>query len=252
MQPEAAPAPPESVVSLEFPDGTLLARWFCTPERVPDLALGWLYSEGLIDDPCAVTSVEEISIGRLCVRFGAEEPIREIVSSRAREAGPARPLSIPGDQALPAPGRSSTGAARIPARERKLEALLSDSSRLRELFTEMFERTHLKQAHGGGLHTGGHVIDGALRDIVEDVSRSAVVDKLIGSALQESALGPSSLFLLSGRISATIAAKLARAGVRAAATISVPTSLAVEIAERGDVAIVGRARRETPVRYGAR
>ncbi|MCL7926390.1 MAG: formate dehydrogenase accessory sulfurtransferase FdhD [marine benthic group bacterium] len=252
MQPEAAPAPPESVVALEFPDGTVLARWLCTPQRVPDLALGWLYSEGLIDDPDEVIRFEGISPVRQCIRARDEEPIRRALSSRIWEVGPARPLSIPAVHGRPAAPRSSGAEASMPTRDPAVKALLAEPSHLKELFNEMFERTHLKEAHGGGLHTGGHVIDGTLLDIVEDVSRSAVVDKLIGAALLEDSLGPSSLLLLSGRISATIAAKLARAGVGAAATISVPTSLAVEIADRYGVAIVGRARRETPHRYGVR
>lgn len=250
MHPEAAPAPPESVVVLESQDGTCLARWLCTPERVPDLATGWLYGEGLIDDPDAVARFEAISPGTLRVHFRDEDPIRAALASRTREIGPAPSISIPAVPAWPRAHRSAR-EERLPAQAGPVKSPQSTPSRIRELFTEMFELTRLKEEHGGGLHTGGHAIDGSLRDVVEDVSRSAVVDKLIGAALVENALGPSSLFLLSGRISATIAAKLARAGVGAAATISLPTSLAVEIAEREGLSILGRARRETPYRYGA-
>jgi FdhD protein len=72
----------------------------------------------------------------------------------------------------------------------------------------------------------------------------------VGSALLEGGVPEQSLFLLSGRISASIAAKLAAAGVAAAATISIPTTLAVEIAARAGVALVGRSRRDAPFRYG--
>ena len=100
---------------------------------------------------------------------------------------------------------------------------------------------------------GARVDEGILVDVVEDVSRSAVVDKIVGAALLagEPPGTPGTLLLLSGRISGTIAAKLARAGIAAAATISIPTTLAVEIAARSGVTLVGRARRAAPWRYGA-
>jgi FdhD protein len=251
MHCDAAPASPESLSVLEFPDGTLVARWLCTPERVTDLALGWLFGEGLIDGPADVARFETISPGRERVWLRDEEQVRDTLSRRASRTGPASSAVLAAlDSSSELPRHGGTEAS-SPSRDPVLEATLARPAHLRELFGEMFERTYLKKAHGGGLHTGAHVIDGILRDVVEDVSRSAVVDKLVGASLKEASLGPSSLFLLSGRISATIASKLARAGVGAAATISVPTSLAVEIAAREGISILGRARRETPYRYGA-
>jgi FdhD protein len=243
-------APPESVVALEFPDGTCLARWLCTPERREDLALGWLFLEGLIEGPAAVAGFDSISPGRVLVRFRSETRVREALSSRMRQVGPAPSLPFPENPRVPVARHPNRGEVTGPARDSALEALLAHPSRLQELFTEMFDRTRLKQEHGGGLHTGGFVNQATLRDVVEDVSRSAVVDKLVGAALREGTLARSSVLLLSGRISATIAAKLAGAGVGAAATISVPTNLAVEIAGGAGVSIVGRARRESPIRYG--
>ncbi|MEJ2481969.1 MAG: formate dehydrogenase accessory sulfurtransferase FdhD [Gemmatimonadota bacterium] len=246
MATDVAPAPPESVVALEFPDGTCLARWLCTPERVTDLALGWLFLEGLIEGPVAVTRFDPISPERMIVRFRDENRVRQAFASRTGEVGPAPSMPFP----VPPPSSVSPVPRRAKTTESGPDPAPDDSlagrSLLGELFTEMFERTPLKKRHGGGLHTGAHVIDDSVRDVVEDVSRSAVVDKLVGAGLREGTLGPSSLFLLSGRISATIAGKLARAGIGAAATISVPTDLAVEIAGTAGVSIVGRARRETP------
>ena len=94
------------------------------------------------------------------------------------------------------------------------------------------------------------MIDGSIVDVVEDVSRSAVIDKLVGSALLDGGVPAQSLLLLSGRLSGAIAAKLAAAGIAAAASISIPTTLAVEIASRAGVALVGRSRRDVPYRYG--
>lgn len=240
----AAPAPPEAAVSFEASDGMLVARWLCTPERLEDLALGWLFCEGLIHHFQEVSDLRATSASRVCAHL--EDPVRRRLSAWQTETGPGPARRLPGTW-------SGSGSSRP---DEALESLLADPGRLGALFHELFEGARLKEIHGGGLHTGGRVIDGRIVDIAEDVSRSAVVDKLVGRALHEGTLGGSAagadLLLLSGRISATIAAKLSRAGVAAAATISVPTSLAVEIAERTGVVIVGRARRASPLRYGAR
>ena len=150
----------------------------------------------------------------------------------------------------PAPPPASLAVEPGPGRPGpELEALLSDPARLYSLFRMLFEVDGTNTSVGG-VHTGALVLGGDIVDVVEDVSRSAVIDKLVGAALTDDGMPDQSLLLLSGRISATIAAKLARAGVSAAATISIPTTLAVEIAARAGVAMIGRARRELPFRYG--
>jgi len=243
MPDPAAPAPPEAIVAFEQPDGTLIARWLCTPERLEDLALGWLFCEGLVERSDEVHELHLTPAGHVRARLG--EAARERLAAFERDCGPgpARALRHPVRGAVPL--RPDEGT----------RALLADPGRLGDLFAELFDGARLKSIHGGGLHTGGRVAGGRIVDIAEDVSRSAVVDKLVGAAKRQARPGDpatdGTMFLLSGRISATIAAKLARAGVAAAATISLPTSLAVDIAERTGLAIVGRARRESPFRYGA-
>ncbi len=243
MPDSAAPAPPEAIVDFEQPDGTLIARWLCTPERLEDLALGWLICEGLVERTDEVHELHLTPAGHVRARLADAARARIAARDRISGPGPARGLWEP--SRAPLPLRPDEGA----------RALLAHPGRLGELFLELFEGARLKSIHGGGLHTGGRVVGGRIVDIAEDVSRSAVVDKLVGAARRQALPGgpatDGAMFLLSGRISATIAAKLARAGVAAAATISLPTSLAVDIAAQTGLAIVGRARRDPPFRYGA-
>jgi FdhD protein len=235
------PAPPEAIVTLETRDGRYIARWLCTPERLDDLALGWLFSEGLIDSTAEITELTVDDI-RVRARMADSARIRAYAYAERRGPGPAFP--VPDDLAPRGALRRRSAVAEHPL----------DLTSLAGQFTALFDAARLKERHGGGVHTGGHVIGDRLIDVAEDVSRSAVVDKLVGRGLRNGWIGletaGTSLFLLSGRISATIALKLARAGVSGAATISVPTSLAVSIAEQAGVLIVGRARRESPLIYG--
>jgi FdhD protein len=58
--------------------------------------------------------------------------------------------------------------------------------------------------------------------------------------------------LVTGRISAELAFKAARAGLAYVATPSVPSTLAVEIARRSGMILVGRAVSGHPHQHGAR
>ena len=233
---QGSPAAPEAVVRLESPDGEPLADWLCTPDRLEALTLGWLFSEGVITGDGDVSNLAVESACR--VRVNLSEVARLRLANRRTEAGPA-PARI-GASVLAGPYRPG----------QSLEDHLSDAPRMAQLFRDLFDGAARRTTGGGGLHTGALVIDGSIVDVVEDVSRSAIIDKLVGSALLDGGVPEQSLFLLSGRISASIAAKLAAAGVAAAATISIPTTLAVEIAARAGVALVGRSRRDAPFRYG--
>lgn len=219
----ARPLAPEAIVTLRDPAG-LLVRWFCTPERLEDLAVGWLVGEGRAAAPDDVGPIEVDA-----------------------DAGAVRLPAPTADLRRP-PGPAPDGPPRFPA---LAEALAEDADTLRSLFATMFERGVLRE-RSGGVHTGALVVDGAVRAVREDVSRHCVVDKLVGHALREGERLEASVVLLSGRISGAIAAKGARAGVATLATMSIPTTLAAEIAGRAGVTLIGRARSASPHVYPPR
>ncbi|MGD8496626.1 MAG: formate dehydrogenase accessory sulfurtransferase FdhD [Gemmatimonadales bacterium] len=219
-EPPAAPLAPEAVVELCDADGPL-ARWFCTPEHLRELAVGWLLGEG---------------------RIAAASDLGPVVVDD--EAGQVRLPSPSVDLHRP-PVAPPAGRERAPAIVR---ALLDDREALRRLFQEMFERGELRE-RSGGIHTGALVADGEVLIVREDVSRHCVVDKLVGRALLDGRPLTGTVLLLSGRISGTIAAKGARAGLAVMATMSIPTTLAAEIAGRAGLTLIGRARAAEPHLY---
>ena len=216
----APPLAPEAIVELHDPAG-LLVRWYCTPERLEELAAGWLVGEGLA---ASARDVGPIEVDQAEGRVALTSPATDL-----RRA----PASIP------------EGPARAPG---LVGALAANPVALHDLFQAMFERAALRE-RTGGIHTGALVEEGEVRCVREDVSRHCVVDKLIGhAALAGSALDGATI-LLSGRVSGAIAAKAARAGVAALATMSIPTTLAARIAGRAGVTLIGRARAAAPHVY---
>jgi FdhD protein len=221
-------------------NGRPVVTWMCTPDLLEELAIGWLHGEGYID------SIEQVRL-RPCATdlgFWAEIPEERIAAVQAEGR---RPVLASGCGAV-----STFLADPATIQSRPARGPIPELEQLRGLFKALFARGE-RYKDTGGIHAAALVDDGAPSLIAhaEDIGRHNAVDKVVGAALLARRLILGLGLLVTGRISAELAFKAARAGLSYVATPSVPSTLAVEIARRSGIVLVGRAVSGHPQHHGA-
>ncbi|HSW63498.1 MAG TPA: formate dehydrogenase accessory sulfurtransferase FdhD [Dissulfurispiraceae bacterium] len=111
-------------------------------------------------------------------------------------------------------------------------------AKLKTLFHRFQKASALYQAtgcvHSAALSDGDDILC-----LAEDIGRHNAVDKVIGFGILEQIPFAGKIMLASGRLSSEIVAKCAKWQIPIVASRTSPTSLALEIAEKGGVTVVG-------------
>lgn len=110
----------------------------------------------------------------------------------------------------------------------------------------MFEKVNAQQKtfqQSGGTHAAGaFTIDGELLSVMEDIGRHNAVDKVIGYLVNNNILDKAKLITVSGRVSYEIVSKAKSAGIPFLASVSAPSSLAVDSAEAAGISLMAFCR----------
>lgn len=232
MQAESA-AVEEWPVWLEV-NGEPAVTWMCTPELLEELATGWLHGEGYI------ASADELLKLRPCATdlgFWAEVPPERVTAVKAE--GRRRVLAS-GCGAVTTLLAEPRTFARAPAR-----GTPPPVERMRALFKQLFA-SGKRYNETGGIHAAALTDGDQLLFHAEDIGRHNAVDKVIGAAVLARRPLAGRGLLVTGRISAELAFKGARAGLAWVATPSVPSTLALTVAATAGMTLVGRAVSGTP------
>ncbi len=220
-----------------------------TPGHDIDLALGFLYTEGIIED------MAEVKEAKLCgpvlnaqsqniVRVSLEKNIHVNLKSLDRNSFTNSSCGVCGKTSLEAL------RTKLP---RKLIELKKDAQHdvfcAPKVLLQLPEILRSAQAifeQTGGLHASAlFTTEGKLVLVREDVGRHNALDKLIGNALQKKLLPLlDGVLLVSGRVSFELVQKASMAGLPIIAAVGAPSSLALDLAEERGISLVGFLRNQ--------
>lgn len=210
-----------------------------TPGSDRELAAGFLYTEGIIAGRSQIAELRSCGprVGpgnhHNVVRVELAPEVEVDLGRLQRHFYTTSSCGVCGKTSLEAL-EVATGRAPVTATfQVDPEVLVQLPERLRAA-QELFGRT-------GGLHASAlFSLEGTLLGVREDVGRHNALDKLIGVQLLGDALPLSErILLLSGRASFELLQKAFVAGAPLVAAVGAPSSLAVELAERFGITLVG-------------
>jgi FdhD protein len=228
----AAEEPLEIV--LRFRRRTMLVRkpvsiTMRTPGQDQELALGFLYTEGIVHERNAIEEIAQ----------GADSSVTITVKGNLDLKRLERHFYT--SSSCGVCGKSSLEALRInreicldPSRPKHAVEFLVQTPRLVRQKQSIFQRT-------GGLHAAAFFDpDGNLLRVCEDIGRHNAVDKLIGGELLAGRTDFSDLLLfVSGRAGFELIQKSIMSGIPFMASVGAPSSLSVELARRYGSTLIG-------------
>jgi len=210
------------------------------PGMEKELAVGFLYTEGIIRDLSDITTLHFCGT--------ATDPLLppnvvDIVLSEAAQARTGRRHLEVAYSSCSLCAKEAVAEIRrqVPPVESDLSidcnALLALMERLSGA-QDVFRETG--GTHGVALATP----DGRVYLLAEDIGRHNAMDKVIGRAVMQRLDMTRMVALLSGRISFEMALKTARAGIPILAAVSAPTSMALSLGQEMNLTLAGFARGE--------
>ncbi|MEO8152660.1 MAG: formate dehydrogenase accessory sulfurtransferase FdhD [Rhizobacter sp.] len=220
------------------------AVMMATPADLEAFALGFALSEGLLAsrDECrgieVVSNAEGIEI-QLEVASGAAARLQEQRRSLVGRTG----CGLCGIDSL-------KRLDLIPERLQPLAWVAAlPATAVLHAFAQLPSHQPLN-ALTGAHHAAAWVTpEGNITSVMEDVGRHNALDKLLGQRALGKLSNADGFIIMSSRASYELVRKCARMGVPVLATISAPTTLAVDIARQAGMQLYGFCRGEQAVRY---
>lgn len=204
-----------------FINGRHFVTAMTSPNIVKEFILGYLFSEGIIN---GLPDVESFEIDGRIARLIIRNPLKAIV--------PRKPIV------------SGCGGIATFLDKSKLPNIASslkiDKSAIYEAVKAIFDSD--LHASTGGVHSVGLFDKDKAVCICEDIGRHNALDKTIGFGLMKNVDLSDTFVASTGRISSEMALKCSVAGIPIIASRGATTSLALEIAGRTNLTVIGFVR----------
>ena len=227
----------EDIVTQELPLTIILnhrelVTLLCSPTDLKYLAIGFLFSEGLIKSKEEIKKIiidDQKGIARVETEEG-KEPANELLFKRLITSGCGRGASFYSDADV-------QGLVKI-----KSQIGISAVG-IFALVKEFQHRSQIYRATGG-VHSAALCDTRSILLFSEDIGRHNAIDKIFGECLLRDMPTNDLIIITSGRISSEILLKVAKRDIPILISKSAPTNLGVKLANDLGVTVIGFVRGE--------
>lgn len=207
-----------------------------TPGADRELAVGFLFGEGIIKHP---SEIEKINSQENKVLIHLKRGVVFELKNIERHFYTSSSCGVC--------GKSSTDAVKIVSNSQKNESNFSLNAELILSLASKMKDKQVNFQQTGGLHSSSLFSEkGEFIALFEDVGRHNALDKLIGSAILSGNLAfKNQILLLSGRISFELVQKAVFAGISVICAIGAPSSLAIDLAKEFNICLIGFLKKDS-------
>lgn len=187
----------------------------CTPLEIKELAVGFLFADGVIKTIDDIETIEMFSGNQIAILLKEKEATNRVFSVATTPVATA-PMTIESE---------------VTFSVREIIERMEEFTAKSKLFLET-----------GGVHSAAICDHRGMQFFAEDIGRHNAVDKVIGKALLDRIDLGQTMVMTSGRIASDLAMKAVKARIPIVVSRSAPTDLAIQLAKASKLTLVGFVR----------
>jgi FdhD protein len=224
----------ETLVSI-FANGQEIATMMATPQHQEYLAVGYLFTEGLIHSQADILHVS-LAPNRSCVDVLLKKQEIALPPRRVLTSGCGKGVTY-----MSYSDATTSGTSEIAQVTPATSDLQITPEQIQCLVQAMQQASHLHR-RAGGVHAAALASPSGLVTVMEDIGRHNTLDKLAGYCLLNDIESADHILLTTGRISSEMVHKALRMQLPVIASLTSPTSLSVDRAEAWNLTLIGYVR----------
>jgi FdhD protein len=216
-----------------------------TPGDDENLVRGFLFNEQIVQDIKDIDSIE--SYGKKVGQYNIQNKILATLNNSQNVNISKIKRDFLTNSSCGVCGKSSLDALEIIKKDKTSSVEPQISKEVIIDSPNVLKNNQSEFSKTGGIHASGLFgSNGQLIDLKEDVGRHNALDKLVGSILINGNLEPKNQFITcSGRLNFELVQKVLMTNIGIMIGVGAPTSLAIDLANKFDMTLVGFVKRDS-------